>query len=102
MTKIINLEKNKSKPITNIEETQNIVLNEIPNAYYHINADRICVAPNITLKSATLKDDKLELIILIDCENEISEYQDQELTINLKYEKDTGNYIFDNIISEVV
>ena len=72
-------------------------------AYYRINAGGSCIEPNITLESATLKDDNLKLIILKDYneEDENDEYQDKELTINLKYEKDTGNYIFDNITSEV-
>ena len=72
-------------------------------AYYRINAGGSCIEPNITLESATLKDDNLKLIILKDYneEDESLEYQDKKLTINLKYEKDTGNYIFDNITSEV-
>ncbi len=70
-------------------------------AYYRINAGGSCLIPDMTLESATLKDDILTLIILKDYEDESSEYQDQELTINLKYEKDTGNYILDNITSKV-
>lgn len=70
-------------------------------AYYRINAGGSCLIPDMTLESATLKDDILTLIILKDYEDDSSEYQDQKLTINLKYEKDTGNYIFDNITSEV-
>ena len=70
-------------------------------AYYRINAGGSCVIPDVSLASATIKDDILTLIISKDYEDESSEYQNQELTINLKYEKDTGNYVLDSITSEV-
>ncbi len=71
--------------------------------FYRVNAGGGCSIPNVTLERATLKDENLQLIILKDYdeEDESDEYQDKELTINLKYESDTGNYIFDSITSEL-
>ena len=69
-------------------------------AFYRINAGGSCSIPNVTLENAVLKDDILNLIILKDYDEEDIN-QDQKLNINLKYEKETGNYILDNIISEV-
>ena len=53
-------------------------------AYYRINAGGSCVIPDVSLSSATIKDDILTLIVSKDYEDESSEYQNQELTINLK------------------
>ena len=69
-------------------------------AYYRINSGGGCPLPEVTLISATVTNNILKLIILKDYDDEY-QIQDCKLTINLKYEQETGNYILDNIVKEV-
>ena len=66
-------------------------------AYYKLNAGGGCPFAKISLTKATLIKDILELKLFKDYDNQDPEIVDEEVTITLKQEAETGNYILQNI-----